>query len=181
MIIAGDYTPCISNSLWVNFSPPSAAYMRQWIGSALVQIVAFRLFDAKPFSKLVLECCQLDHQEQIQWNFNQSTKRIIHENAYENIVWEMAAISFRGKWVNASHPPLPPNHRPTPYPKLHGSSQRNEWLNILGSCDLRIRPWTRSSLVCVSRQAITWTNDNLLSVWTLGTNLGEVSIKTYPF
>ena len=34
-----------------NSSPPSAAYMRQWIGSTLVQIVACRLFDTKPLSK----------------------------------------------------------------------------------------------------------------------------------
>ena len=30
--------------------PPSATYMRQWIGSALVQIMACRLFGAKPLS-----------------------------------------------------------------------------------------------------------------------------------
>ena len=30
----------------VDSSPPSAPYMRQWIGSALVQIMACRLFDA---------------------------------------------------------------------------------------------------------------------------------------
>ena len=35
----------------INSSPPSAAYMRQWIGSALVQIKACRLFGAKPLSK----------------------------------------------------------------------------------------------------------------------------------
>ena len=38
--------------LWSNnSSPPSAAYLRQWIGSALVQIMACRLFGAKPLSK----------------------------------------------------------------------------------------------------------------------------------
>ena len=34
-----------------------------------------------------------------QWNFNQSTKLFIHENASDNIVCEMAAILSRGKWV----------------------------------------------------------------------------------
>ena len=43
-----------------NSSPPSAAYMRQWIGSALVQLMACRLFGAKPFSKQMLGYCQLD-------------------------------------------------------------------------------------------------------------------------
>ena len=41
-------------------SPPSAAYMRQWIGPALVQIMACRLFGAKPLSKPMLDYCQLD-------------------------------------------------------------------------------------------------------------------------
>ena len=34
-----------------NSFPSSAAYMRQWIGSTLIQIMAYRLFDAKPSSK----------------------------------------------------------------------------------------------------------------------------------
>ena len=46
-----------------NLSPPSAAYMRQWIGSALVQIMACRLFSAKPLSKPMLGYCQLDPWE----------------------------------------------------------------------------------------------------------------------
>ena len=37
-----------------------AAYMRQWIRPALVQIMARRLSDAKPLSKPVLGCRQLD-------------------------------------------------------------------------------------------------------------------------
>ena len=43
-----------------NSSPRSAAYMRQPIGSALVQITACRLFGAKPLSKPMLGYCQLD-------------------------------------------------------------------------------------------------------------------------
>ena len=37
---------CILNS-----SPPNAAYMREWIDPTLVQIMACRLFGAKPLSK----------------------------------------------------------------------------------------------------------------------------------
>ena len=44
--------------------PPSAAYMRQCIGSALLQIMAYYIFGAKPFSKPMLGYCQLDPQEQ---------------------------------------------------------------------------------------------------------------------
>ena len=38
----------------------SAAYMRQWTGSALVQVMACRLVDAKTSSKPLLAYCQLD-------------------------------------------------------------------------------------------------------------------------
>ena len=34
----------------VKSSPPSAAYMRQWIGSALIEIMACRLFGTKPLT-----------------------------------------------------------------------------------------------------------------------------------
>ena len=38
----------------INSSPPRATYMRQWIKSALVQIMACRLLGAKPLSKPML-------------------------------------------------------------------------------------------------------------------------------
>ena len=44
----------------INSSPLSAAYMRQWIGSAFVQIMACCLFGTKPLSKAMLGYCQLD-------------------------------------------------------------------------------------------------------------------------
>ena len=46
--------------LIVNSSPPSAAYMRQWTGSASVQIIACRLYDIKPLPEPMLTYCQLD-------------------------------------------------------------------------------------------------------------------------
>ena len=67
-------------------STPSAAYtwyMRKWIRWALVQKTACRLFDAKPLYR------QLNPWEQTSGNFNQSTKRFIHENASENIAWDI--------------------------------------------------------------------------------------------
>ena len=48
----------------MNSSPPSATYLYQWIRSALVLIMACRLFSAKPLSKPMLGYCQLDPQEQ---------------------------------------------------------------------------------------------------------------------
>ena len=67
--ISGDFSlrrvsdryPILQWLSWSHFnsSPPSAAYLRQWIGSALVKIMACRLFGAKP-SKPILGYCQLD-------------------------------------------------------------------------------------------------------------------------
>ena len=54
---------CITISLLYfsfNSSPPSAAYMGQWIGSALVQIMVCRLFGTKPLPEPMLGYCQLD-------------------------------------------------------------------------------------------------------------------------
>ena len=70
---------CISEDriLVFNWSIPSAGYMRQRIESALVQIMACRLFAAKPLSKPVLGNCELELRNKIQWNI--STKNSIHE------------------------------------------------------------------------------------------------------
>ena len=62
---------------FVNASPPSAAYMRQWTGLALVQIMARRLFGTKPLSKPMLGYCQLDPYEYISVKF-ESRYKIIH-------------------------------------------------------------------------------------------------------
>ena len=50
-------------------SPPSAAYMYLWMGSALVQIMACRLFGAKPLFKPMLVYCQLNPKEQTSVKF----------------------------------------------------------------------------------------------------------------
>ena len=80
----------------INSSPPSAAYIRQWIESALVQTMAYRLFGAKP---LFNQCCVIviwTLRHKLQWSFNQNTKLFIYKNASENVVCEMVAILSRG-------------------------------------------------------------------------------------
>ena len=47
-----------------SFSHPSAAYMHQGTGLALVQIMACRMFGTKPLLETTLTYCQLDPQEQ---------------------------------------------------------------------------------------------------------------------
>ena len=44
----------------INSFPPSAAYMPQWTGSAVVQIMACRLSGAEPLHEAMLTYCQLD-------------------------------------------------------------------------------------------------------------------------
>ena len=80
---------CVIGESTINSSPPSAAYMRQWIGSALVQIMAWRLFGAKPLSKPMLgyyEVVIISLRNKLQWNFKQNAKLFIHYIAAANIV-----------------------------------------------------------------------------------------------
>ena len=56
-------------SWWFNSSPPSATYSRQWNGSALVQLMACRLFGAKSLPEPMLAYCQLDSREHISVKF----------------------------------------------------------------------------------------------------------------
>ena len=57
--------------------PHSAAHMRQWTRTTLVQIMACRLFGAKPLSKPVIVNWTLENK--LQWNLNQNTKLFIHD------------------------------------------------------------------------------------------------------
>ena len=75
--------------------PPSAAYMRQWFGSDNHSAPSHYLNQCWGFVNWTL-------RNKLQWNFNQDTKLFIHENAYENIVCEMAALLSKAKWVKLS-------------------------------------------------------------------------------
>ena len=77
---------------YLNSSPPRAAYMRKEIGSALIQILACRLFGAWWVNWTL--------RNKFQGNFNRNTKLFMLENASENIVYEMAAILSRGNELN---------------------------------------------------------------------------------
>ena len=92
----------VCTTINVNSSPHSAAYMRRWIGSALLQIMVCRLFGTKPLSEQTFCYSQelspgpLVYGNKLQWNFNRNRKLFIHGNASEYIVCEMAAILSRG-------------------------------------------------------------------------------------
>ena len=70
----------------INSSPPSTAYMHQWMGSALVQIWWLVAYSSPSLGPLTTNLK----------NFNQNTKISIQINVPENIVCEMAAILSRG-------------------------------------------------------------------------------------
>ena len=86
----------------INSNPLGAVYMRHWIGTALIQIMACRLFGAKPLSKPILGDCHLDSWDKIQWNFNPNSCIFIQENAFENVVCETAAICPGGDELSES-------------------------------------------------------------------------------
>ena len=85
----------------VNSSPPSAAYMRQWTGSALVQVMACRLFGAKPLPEPMLFFVKWTPGNKFQWNLNQNSVIFIQENAFslkEN-AFEIFVCQYGGHFV----------------------------------------------------------------------------------
>ena len=62
--------------------------------------MACRLFGRKPLPETMLTLFNEILRNKLKWNFNENTKFFIHENAPEIIVYEMAAILSRGRWVD---------------------------------------------------------------------------------
>ena len=163
--------------LWFSVSPkpetllissPSAACMRQWIGSALAQIMACRLFG---------ECWLIvnwSHRNKLQWNLNRNTKLLIHKNAYENIVCEMAAILSRGRWVNDANFVVNGStascHIDTLwYYQWQESWNRGDyWFSVKrmeGSTLIFIRP--SLGQICQNRPCVQKRNDSVKCFWVL--------------
>ena len=92
----------------INAASPSAAYMRQWIGSALVQIMACYLFGTKPLSEPVLCSGLVIVNWTLRTNFNeilkQDAKLSIHKYTSENIVHTIAnALELH---LSCTHPSI---------------------------------------------------------------------------
>ena len=87
-----------------NSSIPSAAYMRQWTKSALVHIMACRLFGAKPLPEPTLTYCQWDPWEQTPVKFELNCK-IFYSLKY---IWNCRLwngghfVQGGGGWVNVT-------------------------------------------------------------------------------
>ena len=85
----------IKSCFLLNSSPLSASYSRQWTWSALVQVMACRLFGAKPLPEPMLAYCQLDSWELKSWNLKRDLYIFIQWNALENAFAELAVILSR--------------------------------------------------------------------------------------
>ena len=76
--------------------------------------MACRLVGAKPLSEPMLIYCHLVPKELIQWNFNRKSNIFIQENAFESVVWNLAAILSRPQ-------------RKLPYTQTH-TKPNNKWI-----------------------------------------------------
>ena len=77
--------------------------MLQWIGSALVQIMACRLVAYWAPRHYLNQCLDLINWTllyKLQWIFSQKSNFFIQENVFENVVCEMMSILSRGRSVN---------------------------------------------------------------------------------
>ena len=60
----------VTERKWINSLRTSDAYMRQKTRPSLIQIMGCCLFNAKPLSKSMMTCCQLDHEEHISMKYD---------------------------------------------------------------------------------------------------------------
>ena len=60
-----------------------AAYMHQWTGAALVQIMAGRLYGAKPLPEAMLTYCQVPPRSKFQSNFNKNSNIFVKKCAWK--------------------------------------------------------------------------------------------------
>ena len=110
--------------------------MRRWIGSALVRMMACRLFG---------QCWVIDNWNRLQWNFNQNTNLFISENASEDIVCQIMAVGLGGDELNH-----------TQMITLHFKTHWGRVTHICVSNLTSIGPG--NGLSPGRRQAIVWTN-----------------------
>ena len=65
--------------------------------------MACRLFGAKPSSEPMQEYCYWTIMNTIRWNLNRNSYIFVQENAFENTVYEMAAILCEGIKQGETH------------------------------------------------------------------------------
>ena len=70
--------------------------MRRWTGPSLIQVMACRLFGAKPLSEPMLANCQLDSCEQISVKFKSKFYHFHSKNVFENVFCKIDGHSVQG-------------------------------------------------------------------------------------
>ena len=75
----------VTRPQWVNSLRPGDANMRHYNKPTLLQIMACRLFGARPLSEPVLQYCQLDLKEHISVTFFLNSKFFIQGIVLENV------------------------------------------------------------------------------------------------
>ena len=66
--------------------------------------MACRMIGAKQLSEPMLEYCQLDHKDNLQWNCKWKSYIFIQENTFENVVCKISAIWPRLQYINTTRP-----------------------------------------------------------------------------
>ena len=154
------FTVFLFMALWKVFNsyPPCAAYMRQWIGSALIPVKACRLAmspcNGLAPSYYLNQCCIIVNwitRNNIMWNLNRNSYISIQEKASENIACEMADILSRGGLFN-----------------WFGDVWRS-YVIILSSCYFPLRP------------RVVYIGINMSLNWTkISSNIGLLHYNTEP-
>ena len=78
-----------------NSSSPSAAYMHQWTGSALVQVMACRQFGAKPLPEPML-AVNWTPGNKLQWNSTWNSIIFFQENSFEIVICQNGSHFVQG-------------------------------------------------------------------------------------
>ena len=83
-----------------NLLRPGDLYMRQRIGSDLVQAMACHLFSDKPSPEPILTIFSLNRQEQTSGIFKSKYKCFLfQQNAFENVVYKMAVVLSKPQFI----------------------------------------------------------------------------------
>ena len=144
--------------LWWWKSTPSAAYMSQWSGSTLVQVMVCCLFSAKPLPEPMLSYCQLHP-------------------------WERTSVKFESKY-KTFHSRKCTRKRCLRNGKhfVQGEDELTHWGRATHICASKLPIiGSDNGLSPGRRQAIIWTNAGILLIWSLGTNVSEILSEIHTF
>ena len=176
--------------------------MCQWSGSALVQVMAGRLFSlvCSVPSHYLNQCWLIviwTPGNKFQSNSNRNFIIFISENAFEIVVCHKGDHFVQGRWVKVAVPYVFSNLVITVPAHVLGplGTRPSGGLNMKMLSN-QITHWGRETHICVGkftiigsdnglspgrRQAIIWTNGGILLIGPLGTNFNGILIEIHTF